>query len=94
MITPGSNSSRSVAGVEMDTYHRWMEVVVPVLLIGLPSLSAPVGFSPDGLPTGMQIIGRIGADAQVLALGAAYHEATQWPQRCPPEMTIEASDLQ
>jgi amidase len=61
-----------------------MEVVVPVSLIGLPSLSVPVGFSPEGLPMGMQIIGRIGADAQVLALGEAYHEATLWPQTRPP----------
>jgi amidase len=75
---------QEVAGVEMDTYHRWMEVVVPVSLIGLPSLGVPVGFSPEGLPMGMQIIGRIGADAQVLALGEAYHEATRWPQTRPP----------
>ncbi|WP_048647133.1 amidase [Nitratireductor soli] len=75
---------RTVAGVEMDTYHRWMEIVVPVSLIGLPSLCVPVGFNPQGLPTGMQIIGKTGADAGVLALGSAYHEATQWPQKCAP----------
>ncbi|MCR4268166.1 amidase [Nitratireductor sp. ZSWI3] len=75
---------RTVAGVEMDTYHRWMEVVVPVSLIGLPSLCVPVGFNGQGLPTGMQIIGATGSDARVLALGAAYHEATQWPQKSPP----------
>ncbi|SFQ81762.1 amidase [Nitratireductor indicus] len=75
---------RTVAGVEMDTYHRWMEIVVPISLIGLPSLAVPVGFNSQGLPTGMQIIGTTGADASVLALGAAYHDATQWPQRYPP----------
>jgi amidase len=60
--------------------------VVPASLIGLPALSVPVGFSPEGLPTGMQIIGRSGDDAGVLAIGQAYHRATEWPQRCPPAL--------
>jgi amidase len=70
--------------VAMDTYHRWMEVVVPVSLIGLPALNVPVGFGPQGLPMGMQIIGRTGADADVLALGQCWHLATDWPGRRPP----------
>ena len=73
-----------IAGRKMDTYHRWMEVVVPASLIGLPALSVPVGFSPEGLPCGMQIIGRSGDDAGVLAMGQAYHRATDWPARRPP----------
>ena len=73
-----------IAGRKMDTYHRWMEVVVPASLIGLPALSVPVGFSPAGLPSGMQIIGRSGDDAGILAIGQAYHRATEWPQKRPP----------
>jgi amidase len=73
-----------IAGRRMDTYHRWMEVVVPASLIGLPALSVPVGFSKAGLPMGMQIIGRSGDDAGVLAIGQAYHRATGWPQKRPP----------
>lgn len=73
-----------IAGRRMDTYHRWMEVVVPASLIGLPALSVPVGFSGQGLPMGMQIIGRSGDDIGVLALGQAYHGATDWPGRHPP----------
>jgi amidase len=68
----------------MDTYHRWMEVVVPVSLIGLPALNIPVGFGENGLPMGMQIIGRTGADAAVLAMGQCWHAATDWPGRKPP----------
>ncbi|GGW36485.1 amidase [Gemmobacter lanyuensis] len=68
----------------MDTYHRWMEVVVPVSLIGLPSLALPCGFGPQGLPMGMQLIGPFGADARVLAMGQQYHLATDWPGRQPP----------
>lgn len=73
-----------IAGRAMDTYHRWMEVVVPASLIGLPAVSVPLGFGPRGLPSGMQIIGRSGADAQVLAIAQAYHRATLWPQKHPP----------
>ena len=75
---------QAINGQPMDTYHRWMEVVVPASLIGLPALSVPLGFSPEGLPAGMQIIGRSGDDAGVLAVGQAYHCATGWPQRRPP----------
>jgi amidase len=75
---------QAINGVAMDTYHRWMEVVIPVSLIGLPALSVPVGFGANGLPMGMQIAGPVGADAAVLAMGQAYHLATDWPGRRPP----------
>jgi amidase len=81
---------QAINGQRMDTYHRWMEVVVPASLIGLPALSVPVGFSDMGLPTGMQIIGRSGDDAAVLAIGQAYHRATEWPQRRPPHLAKPA----
>jgi amidase len=68
----------------MDTYHRWMEVVVPASLGGLPALALPAGFGPQGLPAGVQVIGAPGSDATLLALGRAYHEATDWPARRPP----------
>jgi amidase len=74
----------SINGLAMDTYHRWMEVVIPISLIGLPALSLPVGFGANGLPMGMQIAGRVGADAAILALGQAYHLATDWPAKRPP----------
>ncbi len=72
-----------IAGTEMDTYHRWMEVMVPVSLIGLPCLSVPVGFGTEGLPMGMQVFGPRGSDARILSIGAAYHAATRWPQKRP-----------
>jgi amidase len=75
---------QAINGIAMDTYHRWMEIVVPVSLIGLPALNVPVGFGAQGLPMGMQIIGPTGADAAVLAAGHAYHRVTDWPGRRPP----------
>ncbi|MBS7543750.1 amidase [Ancylobacter oerskovii] len=75
---------QAINGHAMDTYHRWMEIVVPVSLIGLPSLAVPCGFGAQGLPMGMQIIGATGADAKVLAIGHHYHQATRWPEQGPP----------
>ena len=68
----------------MDSYHRWMEVVVPASLAGLPALALPAGFGTDGLPAGVQMIGAPGADAMLMALGRIYHDATDWPGKNPP----------
>ena len=76
---------RSINGIAMDTYHRWMEVVVPASLLGGPVLNVPVGFSALDLPMGMQLIGRRHADLAVLQLGHAYDRETRWVEsRLPP----------
>ncbi|HEX9857060.1 MAG TPA: amidase family protein, partial [Paracoccaceae bacterium] len=75
---------QEINGRAMDTYHRWMEIVVPVSLAGLPCLNLPAGFGANGLPMGMQLFGPSGADARVLALGQAWHRATDWPGKRPP----------
>jgi amidase len=77
---------RVIAGRPMDTYHRWMEVVVGASLAGLPAMSVPVGFNPEGLPMGMQIIGPAQADWAVLQLAHAHEQLTQWVTRCPPPL--------
>jgi amidase len=61
----------------MDTYHRWMEATIYATFAGLPCISVPVGFNAQGLPMGMQIIGRPQADAQVLQLAHAYEQVAQ-----------------
>lgn len=73
-----------IAGVQMDTYHRWMQVVVPAGLIGLPVVNIPVGFGANGLPAGLQLIGRPGSDAALLQLAQSWHLATDWPNARPP----------
>tara|TARA_Y100000766_G_C18830140_1_gene567640 strand:+ start:36 stop:1109 length:1074 start_codon:yes stop_codon:yes gene_type:complete len=57
---------KEINGKKMDTYHRWMEVVVPSSLIGLPTISFPCGFNTNGLPIGIQLIGKSGNDKKVL----------------------------
>jgi amidase len=61
--------------VQMDTYHRWMEVTLYASLAGLPALNVPCGFNAQGLPMGMQLIGQPRGDVALLETGLAYEEA-------------------
>ena len=61
-----------IAGRAMDTYHRWMEVVIYATLAGLPCISVPAGFDAAGLPMGLQLIGRPQGEAALLRLARAY----------------------
>jgi amidase len=65
---------REVAGRTMDTYHRWMETTLYATFAGLPAISVPVGFNDEGLPTGMQLIGRPRDDLGVLQLAYVYEQ--------------------
>ena len=77
---------KAIGGVTMDTYHRWMEVVVPGALSGDPVISMPCGFNQDGLPMGVQIIGKNHADFAVLQLAYAYEQATNWVRKNLPPL--------
>jgi len=72
-----------IAGRQMDTYHRWMEVVILGSLGGIPVLSVPAGFDNQDRPMGMQIMGRFGRDQQVLEFGLAYETVTNHLARRP-----------
>lgn len=76
----------AIAGREMDTYHRWMEVVIPAGLLGLPVLGTPAGFGANGLPAGMQLIAKRGTDRRLLQIAQSYHRATDWPNQRPPQL--------
>jgi amidase len=65
-----------IAGRQMDSYHRWIEVMVLGTLTGCPIMSLPVGFNPAGLPMGVQIIGRPRGDLSVLQLTHLYESLT------------------
>jgi len=56
----------------------------PINYLGLPSLAIPAGFSPKGLPVGMQLIGRSFDEATLLTIGAAFQRATDFHEKVPP----------
>ena len=74
---------KAIAGRQMDTYHRWMEVVIGPTMAGLPVAAMPVGFGDGGLPAGFQIIGPPRADRAVLGMAAAYEARTDWLSVAP-----------
>lgn len=68
---------REINGVRMETYIDWMATCYAITLTGLPAISVPCGFTSDGLPIGLQIVGRHQRDFDVLQLAFAFEQATQ-----------------
>ncbi|NNF35156.1 MAG: amidase [Saprospiraceae bacterium] len=74
---------KEINGKEMDTYHRWMEIVILGSLGGIPVINVPVGFDDKGRPMGMQVMGRFGDDEKVLKFALAYEEITDFLDKRP-----------
>jgi amidase len=74
---------REIEGVPMRTYINWMATCYAISCTGLPAVSVPCGFTPEGLPIGLQIVGRRGSDFEVLQLAHAFERATHHALRRP-----------
>ena len=71
-----------VNGVQMETYIDWMRSCYYITATGHPAISVPCGFTDDGLPVGVQIVGRHQSEFAVLQLAYAFQQATGfWQQR-------------
>jgi amidase len=74
-----------IAGVKMTNYLDWMKSCYYITITSHPAISVPAGFTTDGLPVGLQIVGRYRDDFGVLALAHAFEAGTQiWKRRPPP----------
>ncbi|MEV8317747.1 amidase [Streptomyces sp. NPDC059900] len=73
----------TVGGVAMTDYLEWMRSAYLVSATGSPALSVPAGFTPAGLPVGLQIVGPHRGDLQVLQIGHAFEQATRHGERRP-----------
>ena len=74
---------REIEGVPMHTYVDWMATCYAITCTGLPAISVPAGFTPGGLPIGLQIVGRRGHDRAVLELAYAFELRTRCAERRP-----------
>jgi amidase len=73
-----------IDGVRMKTYIEWMKSCYYITVTGHPAISVPCGFTSEGLPVGIQIVGRHRDDLGVLQLARAFERATGfWKQRPP-----------
>lgn len=63
---------------------RWLAFTFPLNFTGQPAISVPAGFTKDGLPIGLQIVGRHLDDPTVLRASAAFEEARPWRDAWPP----------
>lgn len=73
-----------INGVEMESYIDWMKSCYYVTATGHPAISVPCGFTPEGLPVGVQIVGRYRDDFGVLQLAHAFEQATGFWKERPP----------
>lgn len=74
----------TVRGRETDVRAASTRTTRALNLTGLPLLTMPCGFTPSGLPVGLQFVGRAFGEQELLAAGHAYQTATDWHRRRPP----------
>jgi amidase len=72
-----------IAGVPQENYLEWMRSCTVVSATGCPALSVPGGFTPDGLPVGMQVVAAPRAERRLLEVGHAFEQATRFGERRP-----------
>ena len=77
-----------VAGTPMSTYIEWMRFCSRITVTGHPAISVPAGFTAEGVPVGLQIVGRARDDFGVLQLAHAFEEATGYWRKRPPVLDM------
>jgi aspartyl-tRNA(Asn)/glutamyl-tRNA(Gln) amidotransferase subunit A len=78
----GLDNPTEIAGKSVEAY-AWIPFTYPFNMTGQPASSVPCGFTKDGLPIGLQIVGRRFDDATVLRASAAFEHARPWAQHRP-----------
>ena len=73
-----------INGVRLANYIEWMKTCYAITVTSHPAISVPAGFAENGLPVGLQIVGRYRDDFGVLQLAHAFEQATQCWKRRPP----------
>ncbi len=76
-----------IAGVHFDNYIDWMKSCWYISATGNPASSVPAGFTPEGLPVGLQIVGRNKQDFAVLQLAHAFEQVTGFGKKHPASIS-------
>ncbi len=80
-----------IDGVRQQTYLDWMRSAYLISATGLPAMSVPAGFTPAGLPVGLQLAGRRRGDWELLAVAHAFEAATRYGE-VPPRITARSGE--
>jgi aspartyl-tRNA(Asn)/glutamyl-tRNA(Gln) amidotransferase subunit A len=80
---PIDAESVRIEGEELDTRRVVVGHSRPANFTGLPAISVPCGFTRDGLPVGLQLIGPAFQEATLLRIASSYEQATDWGKRHP-----------
>jgi aspartyl-tRNA(Asn)/glutamyl-tRNA(Gln) amidotransferase subunit A len=83
LVTAGTYPARSLIDAVAETQLNKVEITVPFSMTGFPALSICIGFTTDGLPLSMQVIGRPFEEATILSVAHAYECNTPWRNRRP-----------
>jgi amidase len=75
---------REINGHPVKNYQEWLYLTYAITVTGLPVISVPCGFTAEGLPVGLQIVGRRLAEASVLRAAAAFEKIAPWKDKKPP----------
>ena len=81
-----------INGQALTNYTQWFFLTYAISLTGLPAISIPCGRTRDGLPVGLQIVGRRRHEAAVLRAAAAFERAVPWADRVPSIGVAAVSD--
>jgi aspartyl-tRNA(Asn)/glutamyl-tRNA(Gln) amidotransferase subunit A len=73
-----------IAGKKVDSFLGWIGFTFPFNMTGHPAANVPCGFSSEGMPIGLHVVGRWGDEVMVLRASAAYEKARPWGAKRPP----------
>ncbi len=83
-LTPSLPTTAPLLSAAAQDFGRGRQFTIPFSYTALPSVAVPCGFSPEGLPIGMQLVGNHFQEALLLRMAAAYEGATDFLERRPP----------
>jgi amidase len=83
---------RDIEGHPMEHYVAWQRSCSRISISSHPAISVPAGFTPSGLPVGIQIVGRYRDERRLLSIASAFEEATQHGRRRPALGSLEPDE--